>query len=241
MATKIKMKTLKVQTIYPAFMGEVNEFGIGAPCVFVRLAGCNLRCYANRGMLCDTPEALSMKSGKEMTIGEIVTEVMSYGANLVCLTGGEPLLQDVYDLLEQLNRWGISTVIETNGSVSIQKYHRMAGVSFVVDVKGKDSGEDSKMLEENYKLLTAKDYVKFVINTESDFVDMYLWITKHKGVKCKVAAGLFWGSEITYKQLFYLIKKYDVNVYVNMQTHKLTCLYDREKNNLSSLEVPRDL
>ena len=80
MATKIKMKTLKVQTIYPAFMGEVNECGIGAPCVFIRLAGCNLRCYEKtRGCLCDTPEALAMTSGEQMSVGDIVQVANQYG------------------------------------------------------------------------------------------------------------------------------------------------------------------
>ena len=61
------MKTIKVNTIYPAFAGEVNAHGIGVPCVFVRLAGCNLRCYfKTKGILCDTPEALEMKNGKDM-------------------------------------------------------------------------------------------------------------------------------------------------------------------------------
>lgn len=243
MATKIKMKTLKVQTIYPAFMGEVNECGIGAPCVFVRLAGCNLRCYEKtRGCLCDTPEALAMTSGEQMSVGDIVQAVLPIGRNVVCLTGGEPLLQDVTELLTELTAWGNKVVVETNGSVSIKKYLNIPNVSFVVDVKASSTGEQEKMLESNYKLMRKCDFVKFVIDTDDDYKEMLKWVVSHgSSYKGNIGVGLFWGSKMPYQELMTRLHRDDVYAYLNMQNHKMACLYDREKDSLSDLIIPKTL
>lgn len=240
------MKQLKVNTIYPAFAGEVNIHGIGVPCVFVRLAGCNLRCYfKTKGILCDTPEALEMKSGKDMSVSEIVYEVRRFGGKIVCLTGGEPLMQDVKELLTELSNNGYSVVVETNGSKSIAPYRHIRNVSFVVDVKSASSGESERMLEGNYDLLDEKDFLKFVVDTKEDVTEFERWVFAHNYINCNVAVGTFWGSEITYGELIKTLNKVARQVpgYLNMQTHKMACLYDRYKGDSSfrDLFIPKDL
>lgn len=238
------MTTLRVNTIYPAFMGEVNVHGIGAPCTFVRLAGCNLRCYnKTKGILCDTPEALSPNSGKHLLVPDIVKEVIKLGNKVVCLTGGEPLMQDVTELLTELSNIGFSVVVETNGSRIVLPYRHIRNVTFVVDVKSGSSGESEKMLEENYALLDEGDFVKFVLDTEEDFMEFDKWVTAHDHLKCHIAVGLFWGSKITYQWLINKLKSYSTLVYLNMQTHKMACLYDLNKDNSSfgDLFIPREL
>ena len=239
------MKTIKVNTIYPAFMGEVNTHGIGVPCTFVRLAGCNLRCYfKTKGTLCDTPEALEMKSGKDMSVSEITYQVKCFGRKVVCLTGGEPLMQDVKELLTELSNNGHCVVVETNGSKSIEPYRHIRNVSFVVDVKSASSGESERMLEENYTLLGEGDYLKFVIDTEEDFEEFEKWITAHNYLRCCVAVGLFWGSKVSYQWLIDRLKGYTVPIYLNMQTHKMAVLYDTYKDkgmDISKLFIPKNL
>lgn len=240
------MKTIKVNTIYPAFMGEINTHGIGVPCTFVRLAGCNLRCYfKTKGTLCDTPEALEMKSGKDMSVSEITYQVKCFGRKVVCLTGGEPLMQDVKELLTELSNNGYFVVVETNGSKSIAPYRHIRNVSFVVDVKSVSSGESERMLEENYELLDENDFLKFVVDTEEDAKEFQRWVFSHDYLSCNVAVGAFWGSEISYQKLMASVIKtaWQIPVYLNMQTHKMACLYDRYKDNSSfkDLFIPRDL
>lgn len=241
----MEIPILKVNTIYPAFMGEVNCYGIGAPTTFVRLSGCNLRCYSKtKGILCDTPEALEMRGGKEMSVSEIAKEVKSYGNDIVCLTGGEPLMQDVRELLIELSNF-CNVVVETNGSKSIAPYRHIRNVSFVVDVKSASSGESERMVEENYALLGENDFLKFVIDTDKDYTDFYHWVIAHDYIKCNIAVGVFWGSEITYAQLMENINRdaLRVPVYLNMQTHKMACLYDMYKNyaSFSTLFIPKDI
>lgn len=79
------------------------------PAVFVRFAGCNLRCP-----FCDT----KFGSYTEMTEDEIVAAVKGYPASHVILTGGEPTLQLTTSLLQKLNGEECCRIvhIETNGT-----------------------------------------------------------------------------------------------------------------------------
>ena len=236
---------LRVNTIYPAFMGELNCHGIGVPATFVRLSGCNLRCYSKtKGCFCDTPEALSMKSGEDMSVGQIVNTVVRYKNEVVCLTGGEPLMQDVTRLVTELSNARRKVVIETNGSINIEPYRHIRNVSFVVDVKSASSGESERMLEINYGFLDGNDFVKFVIDTEEDFDEFVGWLTSHDWVSCNIAVGLFWRAKVTYQWLIRQLISLNRRVYLNMQTHKMSVLYDNivEKGeDLTKLFIPRDL
>lgn len=232
-----------LNTIYPSFMGECNTHGIGVPCTFIRLSGCNLRCYfKTKGVLCDTPEALSASSGRSISVAEIVHEVKRLGRKVVCLTGGEPLLQDVGELLMELSKEGFYVVVETNGSVSITPYRSFRNVSFVVDVKSTSSGESERMLESNYELLDRNDFVKFVIDTEEDYEEFEKWMVSHDWITCNVAVGLFWGAKVRYSWLIDKISPLR-NVSLNMQTHKMTCMYDvyREYASFQDMFIPKNL
>ena len=238
------MKKYFVNTIYPAFMGEVNIHGIGCPCTFVRLSGCNLRCYKEtKGILCDTPEALMRNRGKLMTAIQIAVICGDFKNNVVCLTGGEPLLQDVTELLLELVGRGYKVVIETNGSVNIEKYRHIRNVSFVVDCKSPSSGEANRMVESNYFALDKDDFIKFVVDTEEDYSAFTQWVWSHKFVDCNIAIGTFWGSEITYQELLKKLQMDGIKAYVNMQTHKMACMYDHFKNvkEFSEIIIPKEL
>ena len=71
---------------------------IGMPSVFVRTAGCNLRCR-----WCDTPYASWKPEGEELSLHEIVERVSEYKCHHVVLTGGEPMIaKGLPDLAAQL-------------------------------------------------------------------------------------------------------------------------------------------
>ena len=234
---------LSVNTIYPAFMGEVNKYGIGAPCTFVRLAGCNLNCYfKTKGVHCDTPEALSPVGAKMIYNREIVEEVMKYGNKLVCLTGGEPLLQDVRPLVQFLGSRGVDVVIETNGSIAIDSF-RLKNASFVVDYKSSSSGENAKMRAINYSIMGQGDFLKFVVDTEEDYEEALDFYKKYGWSPFGFAIGTFWGSKVSYQWLIERMQKDNFKAHLNMQTHKMACLYDKYKENsdFSKLIIPKNL
>ena len=73
---------MRVTEIFHSIQGESSY--AGQPCVFVRLAGCPLRCT-----WCDSEYTFS--GGTELTLDEVLARVRAYRCRLVEITGGEPL------------------------------------------------------------------------------------------------------------------------------------------------------
>ena len=88
---------------------EGEGANVGRPYIFLRFAGCNLKCE-----FCDTDH----KYGRKRTVEDIVAEVQRHPADWICLTGGEPLLQNLVPLCQELRYQGYRLHIETNGTVS---------------------------------------------------------------------------------------------------------------------------
>ncbi len=97
--------------IFHSLQGEGELAGV--PSVFVRTAGCNLRCT-----WCDTPYASWSPEGLQMTVAEIVTEVSLHPAQHVVLTGGEPMLApELPALAAALRDAGKHLTIETAATI----------------------------------------------------------------------------------------------------------------------------
>ncbi len=150
---------LTIYEIYASIQGESTH--VGRPCVFVRLAACDLRCR-----WCDTPYAFT--GGRKRAVSDVVAEVEQYDCKVVEITGGEPLLQrDVYPLIEDLLARGHEVLVETGGHIPIDDLPDP--VVAIVDVKCPGSGEASKMHWPNLEGLSAHDEVKFVIADRVDY------------------------------------------------------------------------
>ena len=96
---------MKVNEIFYSLQGEGHY--TGTPAVFVRFAGCNLRCW-----FCDT----DFEKGDEMSEDEIVEAVLQYPTRYVVITGGEPTLQITASLCDKLHAHGLYLMMETNGT-----------------------------------------------------------------------------------------------------------------------------
>jgi len=150
---------LRIAEVFHSIQGESTH--AGRPCVFVRLTGCNLRC-----VWCDT--AYAFHGGTSMTVSEVVERVRGYGCEWVEITGGEPLLQDdVYELMQTLVDEGFSVMLETGGSVPIDRVP--LGVRRIVDVKCPGSGEVERNHWENVDQLRDCDELKFVLADRDDY------------------------------------------------------------------------
>lgn len=116
---------LAVHSIFQTIQGEGPFCGV--PCVFVRLAGCNLQCPA-----CDTDYTSNRQF---MSTAEVVNEVSRLsvgdmrGNSLVVITGGEPFRQDLYLLFRYLMAAGFYVQVESNGTLepTLPRDARMAG------------------------------------------------------------------------------------------------------------------
>lgn len=154
---------LNIYEIFPSINGEVCLPHQGSLCTFIRLSGCNLRCIQ-----CDTKYAQDISSGKEMDISEIMKIVKDLGNRNITITGGEPLIQKekLFKLAHRLVKSDYNVSVETNGSIVPPSWEK---VSWVVDYKLNSSGMNSFMNIENFKGLSSSDFIKFVVETKSDF------------------------------------------------------------------------
>lgn len=114
-------KTYSVVEVFASVQGE--GFHVGTPAVFVRFAGCNLRCAMQRGpkspggFECDT----DWRRGVSMTASQLMRKIKQAAAGIqfVVITGGEPGLQLDQLLVDSLHAEGFRIAIETNGTVAL--------------------------------------------------------------------------------------------------------------------------
>lgn len=154
---------MKVSEIFYSMEGEGVE--IGRLEVFVRLAGCNLRCT-----WCDTKYAL--ENGKEMSITEIVRDVRKHPCKSVSITGGEPLVQkkELLELVNQLKALDYWIQINTNGTIFDEEIFKLIDL-ISMDCKCPSSGMRSNLdvLEKTIKLFEPKSQFKFIISNKKDY------------------------------------------------------------------------
>ena len=150
---------LKINEIFYSIQGESSYTGL--PCIFIRLTYCNLRCS-----YCDTEYAFH--NGSDMSINQILKHIDKYPANLVMVTGGEPLLQkDCISLMDELLKNKYSVMLETSGSLPLNKVPKK--VVKIVDFKCPSSDMKHKNDWKILKDIDKKDEIKFVIGDKKDY------------------------------------------------------------------------
>lgn len=100
---------LPVMEHFYTLQGEGGYSGVAA--YFIRLGGCDVGCF-----WCDVKDSWDADKHPKFSIEEIVSWPVNAGANLVVITGGEPLMHNLDALTEALQEKGIRTHIETSGA-----------------------------------------------------------------------------------------------------------------------------
>jgi 7-carboxy-7-deazaguanine synthase len=176
--------TLAISEIVSSLQGEGQYTGY--PTTFVRLYKCNIFCK-----FCDAKYALKGKK-KRMSVETILEYIFKMGNEYVCITGGEPLLQDavfclIYDLVDR----GYHVSIETNGTIPIDEstYHR--SYIYDMDIKCPSSGYSDKNIYNNLLNLQCDDEVKFVITDYNDYIFAKEILAKYPTVAQKIFSPVF--------------------------------------------------
>ncbi|MCK5225248.1 MAG: 7-carboxy-7-deazaguanine synthase QueE [Planctomycetes bacterium] len=151
-----------VSEIFYSLQGE--GFLTGVPSVFIRLAGCPLRCK-----WCDTKYAWDAKAGQDFSIEKIIKTIKKWPCRFVVITGGEPMVNsELGELTAQLKEIGKHITIETAGikfvanlDCDLMSISPKLGNAELADGKSALNVEVLNELTANYKY-----QLKFVICTE---------------------------------------------------------------------------
>jgi 7-carboxy-7-deazaguanine synthase len=186
---------MRVNEVFLSIQGEGLD--AGRLCTFVRFTACNMRCT-----YCDTEYAFYEGDGRSQD--ELMETVAELGAPLVCLTGGEPMLQrDIHVFAQRLLDDGYEVSIETSGSLPLDRLP--PEVVKVMDIKtpgalrGPESPENfaesaafkSEHLDYgNLALLGPHDQAKFVLCDRADYEWALAFVAEHD-LASRVEAVLF--------------------------------------------------
>jgi 7-carboxy-7-deazaguanine synthase len=186
---------MRLNEMFLSIQGEGLD--AGRLCTFVRFTACNLRCT-----YCDTEYAFY--EGEKRSQDELLAAVVEFGAPLVCLTGGEPMLQkDIHDFAKRLLDEGYEVSIETSGSLPLDLLPD--AVVKVMDIKTPgalrkpgspdDFATSQAFINEhlnydNLSLMGPNDQIKFVLCDREDYEWALQFVSEHS-LSERVAAVLF--------------------------------------------------
>lgn len=212
------MAVFNVVEKFVSINGEGQHAGELA--VFIRLRGCNLACS-----YCDTRWACTSDApAEDMTEDEIISYVKSTGVRRVTLTGGEPLMaNDIQVLLEAFAKEkNILVEIETNGSISIEKFAQISNPpAFTLDYKLAGSGMEDKMDLSNFKYLQPKDTVKFVCSDVAELDKVCEIVDEYSlSDKCCVLISPVFGRIEPADMVDYLMEHKRNDIRLQLQLHK---------------------
>ncbi len=158
---------LAINEEFLSYQGE-GEMA-GTRMYFVRTQGCDVGCH-----FCDTKFTWKPE---DQTVSEksIVKRARASGAEWVCITGGEPLLQNLVNLIDKLYKANLFVMIETSGvewSDLVKRFHFVC-----CSPKDLFTTKDYK-LDEHF--LTYANEMKCVVTKDSD-IDFYLKLLEGYG------------------------------------------------------------
>ncbi len=172
---------MRIAEIYQSIQGE--GLLTGRKSVFVRASGCNLRCW-----FCDTKFASWKPQGSDISVEDIVAQVLLLDCEHVVITGGEPMLfSELIPICEMLSAEQIHITIETAGTLHLPVECDLMSISPKFAGSAPSSTEQPKwnIRHQNTRhqpdvireLISNYDYqIKFVINDPQEFqeVESYL-------------------------------------------------------------------
>lgn len=170
---------LPVMEHFYTLQGE--GFHQGKAAYFIRLGGCDVGC-----VWCDVKGSWDADKHPKFDVQSLISEVKKTPAEIVVITGGEPLMHDLDALTNELKHAGLKTHIETSGA------HPLSGSWDWICLSPK------KFKAPLPEILPLANELKIVVFNKSDFD----WAEKYAAFvspSCKLFLQPEWdkSSEIT--------------------------------------------
>ena len=174
----------------------------GKPSYFIRLAGCDVNCH-----WCDVKDSWDIDENQFKTVKEIVNDVLKSPAEIIVITGGEPLMHDLTELTTNLKEYDKKIHLETSGT------HPLSGNFDWICFSPK---KFKFPCEEAYQ---RADELKIIVFNKSDF----RWAEKHAekvSDKCILYLQAEWSKKELITPLIIDYVKTNIKWKISLQTHK---------------------
>lgn len=174
----------------------------GNAAYFIRLGGCDVGC-----VWCDVKDSWDVNAHPKMKVSELVNRVKQTPAKIVVITGGEPVMHDLYALTTALKKAGLRTHIETSASGFISGNWDWVTIS------------PKKFKAPLEQEMQKADELKIIVFNKSDFE----WAERYEksvNEKCKLYLQPEWDKS---EQMLPLILDYikgNPQWQLSLQTHK---------------------
>src|SRR4030095_2140868 len=192
--------SLPVMEHFYTLQGE--GFHQGKAAYFIRLAGCDVGC-----VWCDVKESWDAGKHNAYEVKNLVEKVKETPAEIVVVTGGEPLMYDLEELTFALSEKGLKTHLETSGAYPLTGKWDWICLS------------PKKFKAPVHDNMQYADELKVIIFNKSDFS----WAEKYKkqvSEKCKLYLQPEWGkAEIVTPMIVEYIKANPIWE-LSLQIHK---------------------
>ncbi len=174
----------------------------GTAAYFLRLGGCDVGC-----MWCDVKESWDPAAHPAVEAEEMLRRVQESKAEIVVITGGEPLMYNLTDLTAELQNAGLYTHVETSGA------HPLSGNWDWVTFSPK---KFKAPLDDFYR---AADELKVVVYNKHDLQ----WAEEHAAKvrgKCQLYLQPEWDRRHQMMPLIVDYVKEHPRWHISLQTHK---------------------
>lgn len=194
------MVTLPVMEHFYTLQGEGYHQGRAA--YFIRLGGCDVGC-----VWCDVKDSWDAEKHPKYDVGSLMSEVSKTPAQIVVITGGEPLLYNLDELTKELRRAGFKTHLETSGT------HPLSGTWDWICLSPK------KFLAPLPQIIPLAHELKVVVFNKSDFA----WAEKYAALvssSCKLYLQPEWDNAAKMTPLIIDYIKTHPKWELSLQIHK---------------------
>lgn len=200
MNDKVMAKSLPVMEHFYTLQGE--GFHQGRAAYFIRLGGCDVGC-----VWCDVKESWDASKQPMLKVQNLKFKVTETPAQIVVITGGEPLMHNLDELTNELCSAGLKTHIETSGA------YPLSGAWDWICLSPK------KFKEPLPKIIPLANELKIVVFNKSDFD----WAEKYAALvssKCKLYLQPEWDKAAEMTPLIIEYIKAHPQWELSLQLHK---------------------
>ncbi|MFT4734359.1 MAG: 7-carboxy-7-deazaguanine synthase [Algoriphagus sp.] len=198
-ATLIKTD-LPIMEAFYTIQGEGSHSGKAA--YFIRVGGCDVGC-----VWCDVKESWNADVHPHKSLEEIVGGASKFPARLAVVTGGEPLMYDMFPLTSALKEEGFQTNIETSGA------YKMSGAWDWVCFSPK------KFKAPHDSIFGVANELKAIIYNKSDFKFAEKYAASVNS-DCQLLLQPEWDREAEMLPLIIAYVKENPKWKISLQTHK---------------------